>query len=152
MTATTPRPHFRDLTAKECEELLAAHNVGRLAVSHRDRVDIFPIHYVFRDGWVYGRTAAGTKLEIVAHNRWVAFEVDEIEGLFDWRSVVIKGGLYLLSKEGGDHEVELYDRALNIVRQIVPDTMRRTDPLPERAIIFRIHVDEMTGRAASTSS
>lgn len=150
MPSKTPRPTFRDLTAKECEALLDRHNVGRLAVAHHDRVDIFPIHYVFEDGWLYGRTAAGSKLEVVTHNRWVAFEVDEIDDLFDWRSVVIKGGVYLLRKDGSDHEREIYERGVNIVRQLVPETMTADDPLPERAIVFRIHVDEITGRAAST--
>lgn len=146
----TPRPTFRDLDATECEALLARHNVGRLAVSHRDRLDIVPIHYVYHDGWLYGRTAAGNKLEVVEHNRWVAFEVDEVHALFDWESVVIKGGFYLLRKDGSEHERHLYDKGLAMVRRLVPETLTPNDPLPERAIIFRIHVDEMTGRKAST--
>ncbi len=145
----TPRPTFRDLDAAECQALLARHIVGRLAVSLRDRLDILPIHYIYDDGWLYGRTAAGNKLEVVEHNRWVAFEVDEVRGLFDWESVVIKGGFYLLRKEGSEHEQRLYARGLALVRRLVPEALTSHDPLPERAIIFRIHVDEMTGRAAS---
>lgn len=148
----TPRPIFRDLDARECEEFLARHNVGRVATAHKDRVDIVPVHYVFEDGWVYGRTAAGTKLETVVHNRWVAFEVDEVEALFDWRSVVIKGGFYILRKEGSTHEHEIYERGVAIVRRLIPEAFTADDPLPERAIVFRIHVDEMTGRAASSGA
>lgn len=144
-----PRPTFRELDARECEELLARHRVGRLATAHKDRVDIVPVHYVFEDGWVYGRTAVGSKLETVVHNRWVAFEVDEVDALFDWRSVVIKGGFYILRKEGSAHEQEIYQKGVGIVRRLVPEAFTANDPLPERAIIFRIHVDEMTGRAAS---
>ncbi len=147
----TPRPIFRELTPAECSALLARHNVGRLAVSHRDRLDIIPIHYVYDDGWLYGRTAAGNKLEVVEHNRWVAFEVDEVRALFDWESVVIKGGFYLLRKDGSEHERHLYDRGLALVRRLVPEAMTPHDPLPERAILFRIHVDEVSGRAASPS-
>jgi hypothetical protein len=36
-----------------------------------------------------------------------------------------------------------------IVRRLVPEAFTTDDPLPERAILFRIHVDEITGRAAS---
>lgn len=146
----TPRPTFRELTPSECEALLRRHTVGRLAVSHRDRIDITPIHYVFEDGWIYGRTAAGNKLEIVTHNRWVAFEVDEVRALFDWESVVVKGGFYILRRDGGEHEVALYEKGLAIVRRLLPATLTPDDPLPDRAIIFRIHVDEITGRAASS--
>lgn len=144
----TPRPHFRDLDREECLALLARHNVGRLALSHRDRVDLMPIHYVHEDGWLYGRTAAGTKLETVVHNRWVAFEVDEIRALFDWQSVVIKGGLYLLRKDGSEHEQAIYQKGVTLVRTLVPEAMTPEDPVPERALLFRIHLDEITGRAA----
>lgn len=146
----TPRPRFRDLDPKECVALLERQVVGRLAYTMKDRVDIEPIHYVHDDGWLYGRTQPGTKLEVVTHNRWVCVEVDEVEALFDWRSVVVKGGFYLLRKDGSPQERENYERGLRMVRQLVPEAMTPDDPLPERAIIFRIHIDEMFGRAAST--
>jgi nitroimidazol reductase NimA-like FMN-containing flavoprotein (pyridoxamine 5'-phosphate oxidase superfamily) len=145
----TPRPHFRELDRDECLVFIAQRNVGRLALSHKDRVDIVPIHYVHHEGWLYGRTAAGNKLEMVVHNRWVAFEVDDVHGLFAWESVVIKGGLYLLRKEGSDHERSIYERGVELVRQFVPEAMTPEDPIPERALLFRIHIDEITGRAAT---
>jgi nitroimidazol reductase NimA-like FMN-containing flavoprotein (pyridoxamine 5'-phosphate oxidase superfamily) len=146
----TPRPHFRELNAKECVALLERHNVGRLAYSLKDRVDIEPIHYVHEDGWLYGRTQPGTKMEVLVHNRWVAVEVDEVDALFDWRSVVIKGGFYLLRKDGSEQEQAIYERGLGIIRRVVPEALTPNDPLPDRAILFRIHVDEMFGRAATT--
>ncbi len=146
----TPRPAFRELDPAECTALLQRHHVGRMAFSRKDRVDIEPIHYVFDDGWLYGRTQPGTKLEVLTHNRWVAFEVDEVDALFDWRSVVVKGGFYLLRRDGSEQEVAIYDKGIRILRTLVPETMTPHDPLPERAIVFRIHIDEMYGRAAST--
>jgi uncharacterized protein len=145
----TRRQIFHELDREACLAFIARHNVGRLALSHKDRVDIVPIHYVHHDGWLYGRTAAGTKLEMVVHNRWVAFEVDDVRALFDWTSVVIKGGLYLLRKEGSDNERAIYERGVELVRRLVPEAMTPDDPLPERALLFRIHADEITGRAAT---
>jgi nitroimidazol reductase NimA-like FMN-containing flavoprotein (pyridoxamine 5'-phosphate oxidase superfamily) len=145
-----PMPTFRDLAEAECHALLNRHHVGRLALSHKDRVEIVPIHYVHDEGWIYGRTAAGSKLEIAAHNRWVAFEVDEVDGLFDWRSVVGKGGLYILRKDGSEQEQALYDKGLKMIRRLVPEALTPNDPVPDRALLFRIHLDELTGREAST--
>ena len=145
---STPTPHFRELTPKECHEILERHQVGRIAFAHKDRVDVQPIHFVADDGWVYGRTAPGTKLEVVARNRWVAFEVDEIEALFTWRSVVVKGGFYFLRKDGSDAEVATYENAVRILRRLIPETLTPADPLPDRVILFRIHIDEISGRAA----
>ncbi|HEV2131694.1 MAG TPA: pyridoxamine 5'-phosphate oxidase family protein, partial [Longimicrobiaceae bacterium] len=75
-------PEFRTLTREEIAAVLRRNHVGRIAFSWRDRVDIQPIHYVFVGGWIYGRTTPGAKLTAVSHNRWVAFEVDEIEEMF----------------------------------------------------------------------
>lgn len=146
----TAPPTFRDLSADECRTLLQRHTHGRIALSHKDRVDIAPIHYVLEDGWLYCRTAAGNKLEMATHNRWVAFQVDDVQGLFDWQSVVVKGGLYLLRKAGSAEERAIYEKGLAIVRRLIPESMSSDDPVPDRAIIFRVHIDELTGRAAST--
>lgn len=147
-----PRPVFSELSADECIALLHRHHVGRIAISHRDRIELVPIHYVYDDGWIYGRTAVGTKIEMVSHNRWVAFEVDEVRGTFDWASVVVKGGLYLLRKEGSAQEKAVYDKGVRLVRQIIPEALTPNDPIPERALLFRIHADEITGRAASSGT
>lgn len=146
----TPRPHFRELSREESLALLARNQVGRLAFAHRDRIDIEPIHYTLGDGWLYGRTTPGAKLEAVAHHRWVAFEVDEIDALLDWRSVVVKGAVYLLRADGSDAERAQYAEGVSMVRQVIPEAFTAEDPLPERAILFRIHIDELTGRAATT--
>ena len=146
----TPTPRFRELDPTECAALLQRHHVGRLAFGRKDRVDIEPIHYVHDDGWLYGRTGPGTKLEVVTHNRWVAFEIDEVDAIFDWRSVVVKGGFYLLRPDGSAEEVATYAKAIKILRKFIPETLTATDPLPDRAIIFRIHIDEISGRAATT--
>ena len=147
----TATPTFRELTRDECVALLDRHQVGRLAFSQRERLDIEPIHYVHLDGWLYGRTQPGTKLEVLLHNRWVAFEVDEVDALFEWRSVVVKGGLYLLRPAGSDVEQERYAQGVAAVRRLVPEAFTAADPIPERAVLFRIHVDELSGRAATTA-
>src|ERR1700680_2898471 len=96
---TATKPMIKELRRDEMEALLARNNIGRLAYAFADRVDIEPIHYVYADGWIYGRTSRGAKLETIQHNRWVAFEVDEVRGLFDWRSVVVRGCVYFLSAD-----------------------------------------------------
>lgn len=141
-------PSFRELSAKEATAVLRRNHVGRMAFAFQRRVDIVPIHYVYSGGWVYGRTSLGPKLLTLKHNQWVAFEVDEIEGLFNWRSVVMHGGLYLLDADGPPREVAARRRALRLLRKLVPDTLRATDPVAFRDILFRIHADELTGRAA----
>jgi nitroimidazol reductase NimA-like FMN-containing flavoprotein (pyridoxamine 5'-phosphate oxidase superfamily) len=141
-------PTFRELTRAECDALLARNRVGRIAFSYHDHVDIEPIHFVFEDGWIYGRTSDGTKLRTLAHNRWLAFETDEVSALFDWQSVVVKGALYLL--ESGGPRGDAYDHAISLLRTLSPHLLREDDPAPHRTVVFRIHADQVTGRRAST--
>jgi len=146
------QPHFRELDREEIDALLARHHVGRIAFRHGEQVDIEPIHYVYADGWIYGRTAPGTKVEAVQRQWWVAFEIDEVEGLFDWRSVVVHGGFYVLQADGSDAEHEVKERAIALLRRLVPATFAAGDPAPFRTILFRIAVQEVRGIAASTRS
>lgn len=139
-------PIFRELTENECRTLLGRHNVGRIAFSFHDRVDIQPIHYAVSGDWLYGRTSRGGKYVALAHNPWCAFEVDEVRGLFDWDSVVVKGRLELLDPELGSEDA--YESGLKLMRALIPGTFSASDPVPDRLILFRIHASEISGRSA----
>lgn len=145
---STPRvfPMIRELTADESRALLGRHAVGRIAFSLNDRVDIQPIHYVFEDKWLYGRTSHGTKFATLAQHSWCAFEVDEVRDLFDWDSVVVKGHMELLDPQLGSPDA--YTRGLQLMRSLVSETFTADDPVPHRSLLFRVHVQELTGRSA----
>ena len=151
MTSSSP-PAFLELDRGECDAILARNQVGRIAFSFHDRVDIEPIHYVHHGDWLYVRTAPGAKIMTVAHNRWVAFEVDEIDGTFDWRSVVVRGSAYLIDPEGTKDDKRVHAEAVELLRGVVPQAFRTDDPVAFRYLLLRIHVDEMTGRAATTAT
>jgi uncharacterized protein len=145
------QPTFRELDRTECDAILGRNQVGRIAFSFHDRVDIEPIHYVHRGDWIYVRTAPGTKIMTVAHNRWVAFEVDEIDGIFDWRSVVVRGSVYVIDPDGTKDDKRAHAEAVELLQTIVPETFSSRDPVAFRYVILRIHVDDITGRSATTS-
>lgn len=144
-------PEIRDLSREECEAVLLRNVVGRVAFAFDRRVEILPIHYVYEDGWLYGRTSPGSKIDMWRHSQWVAFEVDEVRAFFDWTSVVVHGGLYLLRPDGPEMEASAWEQAVVLLRRIVPETGSLHDPVPHRTIVFRIHADELNGRAASPS-
>ena len=145
-------PEFRALSKVECEKVLSRNHVARLAFSFHDRVDIEPVHYVYEGGWMFGRTSPGSKLETLAHSHWIAAEVDEIDGIFDWRSVVIRGAFYTGSPEGPEVEAEAWARGTELLRTLLPETGTAADPVPFRTIIFRVQVEETTGREATSGN
>jgi nitroimidazol reductase NimA-like FMN-containing flavoprotein (pyridoxamine 5'-phosphate oxidase superfamily) len=142
-------PKFTALTERQCRLVLRRNRAGRLAFTFKDRVDIEPIGYVLDGQWLYGRTSRGRKLVQLKHNPWVAFEVDEIEGPFDWRSVVVHGTVYFLNPGGQEHPD--FARALQLLQGLDPRILSVNDPVPQRTIFFRIHLNEVTGRRASTT-
>jgi nitroimidazol reductase NimA-like FMN-containing flavoprotein (pyridoxamine 5'-phosphate oxidase superfamily) len=144
------RPQFRTLSRDECEAILARNHVGRMAFSRQNRVDIEPLHYVFSGGWLYGRTSQGAKLQATGDEWWpVAFEVDEVEGIFQWRSVVVHGGFYPMDEHGAEWEQTEWRRGVELLRALIPDTLAPDDPTPHRQVLFRIPVQEVTGREAT---
>ena len=149
--STHTRPTFFELTHDDAAALLERNHVGRLAFTFHDRVDIEPISYVFAEGSVYGRTAPGTKLSTLEHHPWVAFEVDEVQGLFDWESVVVRGTLYMIDPRAGERDREAHARAVAVLRTLDPAVLTRDDSAPDRLAIFQIFSDEITGRGASST-
>ena len=145
-----PSVTFGELTRDRMEALLARHHVGRLAFAFQNRVDIEPIHYVYSEGALFGRTTYGTKLTVLMHHPWVAFEVDDVHGPFDWLSVVVKGTVYFLEPGESAQLREAYEHALGVIRAVAPQAFTPDDPVPERSILFRIHIHEMLGRFAET--
>lgn len=142
----TTAPHFRELSPDECRAFLIKHNVGRIAFTRNDRVDIEPINYVSDGEWIFGRTGAGAKLTTLLHHPWCAFETDDVRDIFDWESVVVKGTFYLLDPEIGSPDT--YQRAQKLLRKLVPGTFSAHDPVPHRDILFGVFAHEISGRSA----
>lgn len=151
MTQPPEGPVFSDLSRDECEALLSRLLIGRLAFVFQDRVDVEPIHYVFDKGRIFFRTAPGSKLTTLLHHPWVALEIDEVRGMFDWRSVVVHGTVYVLSETGTDAEKAAFRDALRALRRVLPETLRAGDPFAFRDIVVELSVDSITGRAAGSA-
>lgn len=145
-----PVPDIRQLSAKEAEALLRRNRIGRLAYTYRNKVDIRPLHYAWRRGWLFGRTSPGDKLIKLTHNQWVAFEIDEIDNGLDWESVIVRGTFYMLKPEGSVHDVRLYRRAVRAIREVAPFAFTEDDPVAFRTEVFGIAIDTVTGRSSST--
>jgi nitroimidazol reductase NimA-like FMN-containing flavoprotein (pyridoxamine 5'-phosphate oxidase superfamily) len=67
------------LTREECDELLAAHSFGRVAIWSGDHPAVLPVLYAMLDGDVVFRTAPGEKLIAAVLGDEVVFEIDAAE-------------------------------------------------------------------------
>ncbi len=144
MTPPT-KPIIRVLNGDDAQALLKRNQSGRIAFSQRDRVDIEPIHYVYDAPWIFGRTGPGTKLLTLSHNSWCAFETDDVRGMFDWESVVVKGPF---SPHYSPFATWDYDQAVAALRRLLPSTLTDDDPTPFRNVVFGVHASEISGRGS----
>ena len=143
-------PFFRKLTPSSMKKLLERNHIGRIAFAVEGHVELQPVHYVYADGALYGRTSFGAKYVAWMHRPFVAFEVDESEGLYDWRSVVARGTVYMLLPRGTTAEKKDYVKATRLIKERQPLAFGPRDPTPYRSVVFRIFINEMTGREART--
>ena len=141
---------FYELTPEESRALLSRTNVGRIAFSLGNTVDVEPIGFIYSDGWLFGRTSLGTKIAALGQRPWVAFEVDDVHGPFDWQSVVIHGSFHILQPEGSEYDVAIHQRALSLLSSHIPNYGTEADPGAFRTTLFGIHMAELVGRGART--
>lgn len=152
MSHDTMVPLIEALDRKACEALLTRHNVGRLAFTFRDRVNIEPISYVFYDGAIYGRTQHGEKVQVLAHHPWVAFEIDEVTSMVEWQSVVVHGRIEFPDPDGVEVERAAFDKGLFALRSLYPAVFTDEDLMPERDLVFCVHILDINGRRSSLVS
>jgi nitroimidazol reductase NimA-like FMN-containing flavoprotein (pyridoxamine 5'-phosphate oxidase superfamily) len=148
----TRLPEFLILTTADCRRVLARNHLGRLAFFNGKSVDIEPIGFALKGEWLYARSAYGTKIESLSRRPFVALEVDEVLGPFDWRSVVVHGTIYELPLDGSDAERRERSRAVNAIKAAMPGAFTGHDPTPERQIVYGLHIDKLDGRMARRAS
>ena len=128
----------RELTVSECDRLLRAGIVGRVALSTPDGPHIVPVNYSIHDDTVVILTSSYSVLGTYGRNTMLAFEIDHIdhERHLGW-SVVARGRSWA---ESDPTELEA-----------IRGSWR---PKPwatgHRTLILRIRWDSLTGRSLGT--
>jgi uncharacterized protein len=141
-------PQVRELDTRDISAILTRLHVGRIAFARDGVIDIRPVHYVYSQGSIFGRTSHGARLHLENGRPMpVVFEVDEVESLHRWKSLLVRGRLHTIRQE--DDDGEEWDRAVDVLRTLVRGALSDSDPTPERTVLFRISIEEITGRAMS---
>ena len=140
-----------NLDARDAEQLLSTHHTGRMAFAFHDRIMMTLVNYVYENGWIYARLEQGPTLSTLQHRQWVAFEVDEIHGVYDWRTVIVHGSVQFLKNDRSSPEWRDFNHALGLLRGQVSSILTHDDPHPERLQIYRIHLDEVLARESKSN-
>lgn len=108
-----------------------------------------PICYVYDRGCVYGHTVDGMKRHAMQTNPQVCFEVERVDDLTTWRSVIAWGSYEELTgddRRAGDADARRPPDAHTVACDM-PSTSEHTSA--PHATVYRIRLVEKTGRFES---
>ena len=139
------------LTEEQIDQVLRSEAVGHIGCHADGKTYIVPIAYAYDGQHIYGHTGDGLKLRMLRANPAVCFEVDHIESLTNWQSVIAWGQFEELHGAEADRAVRLIaERIKPLVAGDEPpaaDTAARHEALDEhRPVVYRITLTERTGR------
>jgi nitroimidazol reductase NimA-like FMN-containing flavoprotein (pyridoxamine 5'-phosphate oxidase superfamily) len=79
------------LNTEEIESLLHQSVLGRIGCGDGKRIYIVPISFVYDGGYIYCYTHEGLKTALLRKNPTVCFEVERLENLANWQTVIVHG-------------------------------------------------------------
>jgi uncharacterized protein len=135
-----------DLDAAQCEDLLRSEVIARIGCLSDGRVYVVPVTYVYDGTYVYGHAMDGAKLRAMRANPHVCVEVEHVDDLSNWRSVIAWGTFE--ECDGPDWDAGFAMLAERIMPLL---TLPANQPPPDlsvlrRGSVYRIKLGLMTGR------
>ena len=137
-----------NLTAQEIDSVLLTESVGRIGCHVDGRTYIVPITYAFDGQRIIGHSSLGLKVEMMRQNPEVCFQVDQVENLGNWRSVIAWGKFEELSEAEAMAALGLLVEKLKTVpaSETALPVGGTAMKAPERAIVYAIRLGQKTGR------
>ena len=135
-----------ELDARQCEDVLRTEVIARIGCISDGRVYVVPVTYVYDGTYVYGHAMDGAKLRAMRANPQVCVEVEHVDDLSNWRSVIAWGTFE--ECDGPDWDAGFAMLAERIMPLL---TLPANQPPPDlsvlrRGSVYRIKLDLMTGR------
>ena len=137
------------LDVSEMEALLESEVVGHLGCHSAGRTYVVPVTFAYREGYVYGFTGEGLKVELMRQNPRVCIEVGRVQYFANWQTVIIDGEFQeLRGEEAARAMALLYAHVKPKLQQdlTVEELTNRAMPNGRGQVVFRIRVEQMTGR------
>lgn len=142
------------LDSAQIEDVLGKAVIGRIGCVSDGRPYVVPIAYVYEKSCIYGHSIAGKKLAAMRENPRVCFEVECVDDLQNWQSVIASGTFEELDEAGQRAGMQLLiDRLMPLLTHTAgPKGYEHGGAHPPHhgAVVFRIRLDEKSGRFESS--
>jgi nitroimidazol reductase NimA-like FMN-containing flavoprotein (pyridoxamine 5'-phosphate oxidase superfamily) len=152
------------LPPEAAEEVLESSAIGRIGVHADGRTYVVPVTYAYDGDAVYCHSVDGMKLDMLRTSpRGVCFEVEQVDDIANWRSVIAWGDFEELHGPDADAGLRLLvDRLAALVEQAAPHATVRPVRLTMEShaeaaggpppTVFRIRLTEKTARSEGAPS
>jgi uncharacterized protein len=136
----------------EIDDFLRLEVIGRIGCHYDGLTYVVPITYVFDGAFIYAHTSEGMKIDMMRQNPNVCFEVDKIENMGNWQSVILWGVFEEL--QGYDARLAMQKLITRMLPLITSVTSQPTHGIEahqletdgHKAVVYRIRIIEKTGR------
>jgi len=140
-----------ELSKREIITLLESQFIGRIGCHVNGETYIVPVNYVYQNNAIYVQSGEGKKIEMLRTNSRVCFQVDKIDSMFTWKSVILWGNFEELK------DMERQQVMQGLILRIMPNTDEAgrnpahaiNAQLHDSLIVFRINIENGTGRFES---
>lgn len=134
---------IRPLSREEARTLLVDSRLGRLGCTYKGGPYVVPVNYVFEGRNIYIHSLPGRKIAALQANPRACLQVDSITDECRWRSALAFGTYEIVTDPvERDKAVQLL---LSRFPRLTPVESVPVHDSQSSVIIFRIHVDEITG-------
>jgi nitroimidazol reductase NimA-like FMN-containing flavoprotein (pyridoxamine 5'-phosphate oxidase superfamily) len=140
-------------------DVLESNIIGRLGYTDGHRIYIIPISYLFYNlKYIIAHSREGQKIEILRKNPHVCLEVDKIDNLSNWKSVILWGKYEEITNQRDRYyALDLLIRRISkqkaMEMQISSEQpeIEESMVLPDRekTIVYRIQIENKSGRFES---
>ena len=144
---------YGKLTASQIEALLHAEVTAHLGCMDGTRPYVVPISYYYDGRYLYGYTQDGMKLGMMRTHPLVCVQVEQIEKITNWRSVVAWGTFEELTGAEADEARQAFTRRFTPLLGGAP--VQRAHGMEgwgkhaadwHDAVVYRIRLTTKTGR------
>ncbi|WP_228056963.1 pyridoxamine 5'-phosphate oxidase family protein [Tychonema sp. LEGE 07203] len=135
------------MSTKEIHALLEKVGHGHLGCASEGHPYVVPMHYYFDNPDIYIFTTVGMKTKYMDANPEVCLQVEDVQNLQHWRSVIVMGRAeHITDKQEFDRVMQFVKAENPTLSPAINRTWIDAWGRPEVMALYRIHPSEMSGR------
>ena len=95
------------LVNAEIDQILHHERLGRIGCYAKGKVYVVPTTFAYDGKYIYGHSREGQKIEMMRKNPNICFQIDSMEDMANWKSVIVQGVYQELMGAAGEEALKI---------------------------------------------